>query len=459
MTPDKTDNREYNLPQKGEADWHVPINENWKQIDADVQAALEMAQKALNEATGTGGGTNEDPGTGGGATGGGTTGFGWDQTHVDTSWLTDADANDALNVETVTTLDFTGPGSITDAVQSGGNQPTVVVFEVGGVIDIGGGPYWRIQTPNTYIAGQTAPSPGISMIRGGPRVQADNTIVSHVGFYCGDQVDAPYKAGAISYDDAANMLFDHCTAAWAPDTNIRVPQGGGPGAFINGINAEALLNSSHPEAPHSYGLNARFEGQWDVLGNLWPHNWKRNPRGPHSDIDLIFANNYVWNWGRRLYHGSKGGGPEFDWISCVAEAGPDTVTDDGGRGGLFDNRGVTCFFEDVTYPDGMDREDNSTRYVDAPQNLPSGLSLADLRPAADLEDFLTPMVGPRPADRATHERRIVQDFVERKGRIIDDEGDVGGYPDYGSNKRSLSVPDTGVLDWVDRYTAQVEGTA
>ncbi|MBX0288393.1 hypothetical protein EGH22_18850 [Halomicroarcula sp. F28] len=446
MTPDKTENRDYNLPQENSTDWHIPLNENWEKIDADVQAALDMAQQALDAATGT---ETEEPTTGG-------TGFSWDQTHVDTSWLTEADSNDNLNVETVTSLDLTGPGSITEAVENGGDQPTVVVFEVGGVIDIGGGPYWRIQNPNTYIAGQTAPYPGISMIRGGPRVQALNVIVEHVGFYCGDDVNDPYKAGAITMDEPGNTLFNHCTAAWAPDTNIRVPQGGGPGAFINGINAEALNNSSHPEAPHGYAFNARFEGSWDLLGNLWSQNWKRNPRGPHDEINLVFANNYVWNWGRRLYHGSKDGGPEFDWISCVAEAGPDTVIEQGDRGGLFDNRTVDCFFDDVTFPSGMDREDANTTYVDAPQNLPSGLSLSDLKSASELESFLSPMVGPRPAHRAPHEQRMINDFVNRSGRIIDDHTDVGGYPDYDSNTRSLSLPTTDVLNWVQQYTDEVE---
>lgn len=448
-----TDNRGYNLPKKEDDDWHVPVNENWGMIDADVQAAIDMAQQALEAATSDDStGTSEDST---GTTNSGA-GFSWDQTHVDTTWLTDADANDNLNVETVTSLDFTGTGSITEAVANGGDQPTVVVFDVGGVIDIGGGPYWRIQTPNTYIAGQTAPYPGISMIRGGPRVQAQNVIVEHVGFYCGDDVNDPHKAGAVTIDEPGDVLFDHCTAAWGTDTNIRIPQGGGPGAFINSINAEALNDSSHPEAPHGYGFNARFEGSWDILGNLWSHHWKRNIRGPHADINLVFANNYIWNWGRRLYHGSKGGGPEFDCVACVAEAGPDTVLDQGDRGGLFDNRTVTCFFDDVRYPSEMDREDANTTYVNDPLNLAAGLSATDLKAASELKAFLTPMVGPRPADRPPHEQRMVDDFANRQGEIIDHHTDVGGYPDYASNTRALLPPETDVLTWVQGYTDAVE---
>jgi len=33
---DETEHRGYNRPQKGDTDWHEPVNENWDAIDADV---------------------------------------------------------------------------------------------------------------------------------------------------------------------------------------------------------------------------------------------------------------------------------------------------------------------------------------------------------------------------------------------------------------------------------------
>lgn len=47
-----TDNRGYNLPKKGELDWHVPLNENWQLIDEDVQAALDAADGSAGSVTG-----------------------------------------------------------------------------------------------------------------------------------------------------------------------------------------------------------------------------------------------------------------------------------------------------------------------------------------------------------------------------------------------------------------------
>ena len=88
---------------------------------------------------------------------GSTGGFSWDQTFTDTSWVTTA--GDDLNVETVTTLDPTGSGSLTEAMDNATGQPTVIVFEVGGVIDIERLGTLRVTDSKTWLAGETAPDP------------------------------------------------------------------------------------------------------------------------------------------------------------------------------------------------------------------------------------------------------------------------------------------------------------
>ncbi|MHC4520734.1 MAG: pectate lyase, partial [Planctomycetota bacterium] len=64
----------------------------------------------------------------------------------------------------VTNLDPDGPGSFADAVRAQG--PRIVVFEVGGVIDLQRKSI-SITEPFVTVAGQTAPNPGITFIRGG----------------------------------------------------------------------------------------------------------------------------------------------------------------------------------------------------------------------------------------------------------------------------------------------------
>ena len=61
----------------------------------------------------------------------------------------------------VTTLAASGPGSFVDAVRRPGKR--IVVFEVGGVIDLAESTV-KITEPYLTIAGQTAPAPGITLI-------------------------------------------------------------------------------------------------------------------------------------------------------------------------------------------------------------------------------------------------------------------------------------------------------
>ena len=44
-----TENRNYNLPEAGETDWHIPVNENFELIDQDVHEALEAVDNGDGE--------------------------------------------------------------------------------------------------------------------------------------------------------------------------------------------------------------------------------------------------------------------------------------------------------------------------------------------------------------------------------------------------------------------------
>ena len=73
----------------------------------------------------------------------------------------------------VTTLAADGPGSLLEALNTKG--PRIVVFEVGGVIDLGRREI-KVTEPYLTLAGQTAPSPGITVIKGGFQIEAHDVI-------------------------------------------------------------------------------------------------------------------------------------------------------------------------------------------------------------------------------------------------------------------------------------------
>ncbi len=94
-------------------------------------------------------------------------------------------------IERVTTLKADGPGSLRAALAAAGAR--LVVFEVGGVIDLGGRSI-DIRHPFVTLAGQTAPHPGITLIRGGLDIHTHDVIVQHL--WCAPVATAGRRAAA-----------------------------------------------------------------------------------------------------------------------------------------------------------------------------------------------------------------------------------------------------------------------
>nr|QQZ49223.1 hypothetical protein JKL49_19155 [Phenylobacterium glaciei] len=123
----------------------------------------------------------------------------------------------------VTTLASEGPGSFREALEAKG--PRIIVFEVGGVIDLDRKTL-KVEEPFVTIAGQTAPSPGITLIRGGMDVSAHDVVMQHIRVRPGE-AGQPKKSGweedAFStVSGAYNVIVDHCTFTWATDENLSV---------------------------------------------------------------------------------------------------------------------------------------------------------------------------------------------------------------------------------------------
>ena len=108
----------------------------------------------------------------------------------------------------VTTLAKDGPGSLKEAVEAKG--PRTVVFEVGGAIDLGRETL-TISEPYLTIAGQTAPSPGITIIRGGIDLKGHDTIISHIRVMTGADGQphfSGWEADAFSTVAAHNVIVE-----------------------------------------------------------------------------------------------------------------------------------------------------------------------------------------------------------------------------------------------------------
>jgi len=217
----------------------------------------------------------------------------------------------------VTNLNREGEGSFAAALEHDG--PRIIVFEVAGVINLERKSL-RITNPFVTVAGQTAPYPGITLIRGGISIQAHDVIIQHIKVRPGE-ADQPKKSGwevdGIGCSKGAwNVIIDHCSVTWSTDENISPSgprfDGSGPEEWrentshriviSNCIIAEGLSNSTHSKGEHSKGTLVHDNAS-DILitGNLYASNMQRNPLFKGGARGVV-VNNYIYNPGNAAIH-------------------------------------------------------------------------------------------------------------------------------------------------------------
>lgn len=366
----------------------------------------------------------------------------------------------------VTTLEASGPGSFLAALEMQG--PRIIVFEVGGVIDLGARTV-RITEPFLTIAGQTAPSPGVTFIRGGFDIATHDVIVQHIRVRAGS-AGAPPRSGrdfdSISTIGASNVIVDHCSLTWGTDENLsasgprftgKTPAEWRAGAshtitFSNNIIAEGLANSTHAKGEHSKGsLIHDNASQILIVGNLYAHNFERNPLFK-GGVQGVIVNNLIYNPGPRAIHynlmANEWGAQsplagQMVAVGNVLRAGPDTPADValvmlGGDGDLEFHGRDNIAQDRLGRPLAL-----FGRYTAGPAKIiprsramfwPDGLTAA---PASAVERQVLTTAGARPWDRDAHDIRILADAAEGRGRIIDNEAEVGGYPAVAGTRRAF----------------------
>lgn len=356
----------------------------------------------------------------------------------------------------VTNLNASGPGSFREAVETAG--PRIVVFEVGGVIDLDVSEV-RIREPFLTIAGQTAPSPGVTFIRGGFVIATHDVIVQHIRIRPGEA--GLEKMAGPDFDGISitgyNVIIDHCSFTWATDENLSASgprfTGDTPDewragtshriTFTNNIIAEGLAYSTHPKGEHSKG-SLIHDNVTDILiaRNIYSSNMERSPLFK-GGVRGAIINNLIYNPGRRAVHYNllpaewEGYEPQLGMMTLIGNVmrgGPDTVEGlplltIGGTGDLElyarDNIAVDQFGAELPFMGRYTTGAAQIRRVGRPNMVPPGVTPIA---AAAVEAELLRDAGARPWDRDEHDWRVIADVVEGRSEIIDSEAEVGGYP-------------------------------
>jgi hypothetical protein len=367
----------------------------------------------------------------------------------------------------VTTLAGDGPGSLRAALALA--DPRIIVFEVGGVIDLGRKTL-RIESPFVTVAGQTAPSPGITLIKGGIDVTTHDVVLQHLRVRPGEAGQAKgsgWDEDAFSSQAGAHdVIVDHCTLTWATDENLSASGPRFTGAtpeewragtshrvtFSHNIIAEGLANSTHSKFEHSKG-SLIHDNVTDILiyGNLYAHNFERSPLfkgGVHGAI----VNNFIYNPGERALHYNL---QVLEWGAVPAENGRMTAVGNVLRGGESTPSDLPFLMlggaGDLDYH-GRDNvavdqhgrplpmlgryTTSSARVIEHAEPLDWPVGLTAL-PAAEVENWVLANAGARPWDRDAHDVRVLADAAEGRGKIIDSEAEVGGYPKVEPTRREF----------------------
>ncbi len=357
----------------------------------------------------------------------------------------------------VTTLDADGPGSLKAAIEAKG--PRIVVFEVAGVIDLHRS-VLKVYEPYLPIAGQTAPSPGITIIRGGMDVHGHDVVIRHIRIRTGAD-NQPKRSGwepdAFGTVSAHHVIVDHCSFSWALDENM---SSSGPRFKGNNLeewrantshdvtfqyNAayEGLADSSHSKGEHSKG-SLVHDNVTNILyyRNIWASNEERSPLFK-GGVRGSVVNNFIFNPGKRAIHYNL---MALEWgvrpyengqlsaVGNVMRGGPSTTGKLpflllGGDGDLEyygrDNIAVDMYGEALPmfgrYGETKARLIEKSEPVAWPAGLP-------VMPAREVETHVLASAGARPWDRDYDDIRVLFFVAEGRGKIIDDEKDVSAYP-------------------------------
>jgi len=389
----------------------------------------------------------------------------------------------------VTNLNGEGPGSLREAVEAKG--PRIVVFEVGGVIDLDRKTL-KITEPFLTIAGQTAPSPGITLIRGGIDIGGHDAIIQHIRVRVGE-AGAAKKSGweedAIStIGDAHDMIIDHCSFYWATDENMSASGGRFVGdtpeswrahtshriTYSNNIAAEGLAYATHFKIEHSKG-SLIHDNATDILlvNNLYAHDYERNPL-LKGGVRLAMVNNLIFDPGQRIVHYNLmaeewGDHPwqvgQLTAVGNVARAGQSTVPhiaflEIGGYGDLQYYGKDNLAVDQIGNPLSM-----FGRYTTAPAKIiqvptpplwPEGLKAM---PSGAVQQYVLHNAGARPWDRDYDDVRLIADVAEGRGTIINSENDIHGYPVQKPTARPFNEADWNLFDMTPKRPDVLDSSA
>lgn len=361
----------------------------------------------------------------------------------------------------VTSLNDRGPGSLRWAVEQEG--PRTVVFGISGTIELASS--LNIDKPYLTIAGQTAPGDGICIKGETLRINTHDVIIRYIRVRLGG---AAYGQGSfqgkdgISISEGHDIIVDHCSASWSLDEILSCSS---KDPDLTRVTVQwCFITEALNPAHHGFGSLIRGTGgaKYSYLHNLYASNRGRNPRpgnynsNPHDKdpkgLLLDFRNNVIYNWGgaHAGYNADSVSVTRLNYVNNYLVPGTDS---DKGRfayatgseydrsyfaGNYFNGRLPEDQWSLVNFKKGWSGEQ-----IDAfklTKAWEAGPVITDDAATAYIKVLKTG--GATLPKRDAVDERIVDGVINRSGRIIRSQDEVGGWPEL----KSSSAPKDTDLD-------------
>lgn len=360
----------------------------------------------------------------------------------------------------VSTLADSGPGSLREGIQTA-LAPRTIVFSVSGTIELKS--RLTMDKSSLTLAGQTAPGDGITLRDYTFQIKnATNVIVRYLRFRLGDE-NKPKGAGGgddtVNTEDIDHVIFDHCSLSWAIDGTHDLRRGGNFTVQWC-IISEALNRSLHSKGSHAMAASYRdLTGNISLHHNLFSTCRDRHPslgsaKGPPQYL-VDFRNNVIYNW-------SAGGTANFcdHFVNCVNNVwrpGPmsGSTLPIAMKGSLPDMAKGHMAGNVFEGHDDWTKDNYAAldwqRWVNNPErNYQYRGKLADWKsenvplqaavtprtqPAAEALELVLARAGAS-LRRDAMDARVIDNVRNRKGKVLDSQKEVGGWPVL----RSLPAP-------------------
>lgn len=324
------------------------------------------------------------------------------------------------------------------------DYPRIILFSVGGVIDYSNTNvrYINIRHPYMNVYGQTAPSPGITIISCNLYVEASDMLFQHLIVRYGDK---PMANGDHAVGDCLtilkngeNVVVDHCSFSWSQDELIGTY--GNNSTFSNNLMYEPLNYSNHadeggvhnPEI-HGFGPLVSVKGSFTFMRNFLGWTIGRNPHLVTNTF--VNLNNYVYSYALLGPDVSGSNGAVNGCMVGNVNMPTNGQNEDKAEYSTYLRESVPwsskIFFNDnlcIRKQNGYLERDNIFTYsspsllnkiiVNDESDAYIDLCQYEILPSSDVENYILKYAGARYWDRDYYDKMAMQKFTNRQQDFI-----------------------------------------